>query len=133
MFEGLLKIREANAEIQRLRVECDDWQKVNNDAITKIKERENELNVATEVLAERTCELEKSNERIAELEGSFISAEDKAAEIIAQIGVTQPVKIDPQDEPKTAAELWVNYHAITDAKEKQEFYKTHRTILKEQQ
>ena len=130
MFDGILRLKDARAEIERLSTELDDWREVNAAAIEKIKAAELKIDEKDELLDARNAELVEAHDRIVELESRFITAEEKAAAIVAQMGVIEPAEIDELDVPRTSEELWSEYHALKSNADKQAFYQTHREILK---
>ena len=130
MFEGILRLKDARAEIERLSTELEDWREVNAAAIEKITLAEEKIEQQNEIIEARNSELLAATNRIGELESNFVGAEEKAAAIVAQMGVTEPAEIDESDTPRTTEELWNEYHALKSNADKQAFYQTHREILK---
>ena len=126
MFEKFLKITEANKEIDSLNEKVEALEEANAEATDYILKLKNEANAAKEIADERSLDCEKANARIAQLESDFISADEKALEIVSEMGLKSPLRETEASEVKSVEELWTEYHQIQNSKEKNQFYKDNR-------
>ena len=129
MFEKILKITEANTRIGELSEQVSGLEAANDAACQKINEQLKQIDASKEIISERTEQLEQANARIAQLESEFVAADEKALEIVAELGIKSPVKETEASDSKTTSELWEEYHSFQNNFEKQEFYKTHKEQL----
>lgn len=88
-----------------------------------------ERDLANETNAHKDTQaaLAKAMAEVEQLKASAQTAEQKAGEVLATVGVP-PVEQVAAAVP-TADELWAQYATITDPKAKNDFYNKHRDIL----
>ena len=135
MFNKILKIAEANRKI-------DSQNKEISELKDKIKGLRNHLSDSDEYgqklrgeLAERDIQIKTLDEALVEAseENELISeqaleATAQAAEIVASIGINDPIPVETSDD-KSNSDLLGEFTNINDPAEKMEFYKKHRDKL----
>lgn len=92
--------------------------------LTAAREKEQQL---AQDLAQAKERQEEVDARIQQLEAAAKSAEAKAAEICASVGV-DPVQVTPGGDPKQQ-DLLTQFNAITDPSKKTAFFRAHRAEL----
>lgn len=137
-----IDLQEAQEAVKNLTADLTQANEANKTAAADIKARDEQIVALTAQLADEkaasakaaealkgaTDELAKATARIAELEANAKTAEQKAGEILANVGVP-PVENAATPPAPTAAELLEQYKAISDPKAKNAFYDKHRDIL----
>jgi chromosome segregation ATPase len=92
--------------------------------LTASREKEKQLD---HDLAQANERQKETDSRIKQLEADAKSAEAKAAEICASVGV-DPVQVTPGGDPKQE-DLLAQFNAITDPAKKTAFFRAHRAEL----
>jgi chromosome segregation ATPase len=121
-------------EIEAVRGDLGAASQMLEEANGRITALTNDLNAAREMEKQLNHDLAQAKERYAEaetriqqLEAQAKSAETKAAEICASVGV-DPVQVTPGGDPKQA-DLLAQFNAITDPAKKTAFFRAHRADL----
>ena len=132
-MKTILDIIKANTEINRLNAEAEE----NGIKIEELKQAIEQIKSAHSVeieklKADHKTVLDAANGKIALLEEANqlleeqqTSASEQAADIVAKQGVELPVEEAPEaeaKEDKNLDELWAEYNAMSDQKERRAFY-----------
>lgn len=112
----------ASSERDQLKTDIETLKEFNAKEIEDLKAtHETALNTANSQINDLT-------QKVKDLEEKQVSAAQKAADIVAKQGVEQPVEEPAQTEAsddKNIDELWAEYNAMTDHKERRAFYSAH--------
>ena len=134
MFK-LLKINEARKDIAALEAKL-------TDADAQVAEAQEErlyaVNHAQDLqaqIAEQKIDIASLNDALEEadahsdeIKAQSLKAAEAAVEIVAQCGAEEPLQAETQAELSND-ELWSEYHGLTSATEKVDFYRKHRNKL----
>ena len=135
MLGKILKIKEARAEISDLKEQVEAYK-------NERSQRDTELAAATDYacqlqgdIAERDLEIkalkddiEAAKAEIETLEEDALEATAQAAEIVAQIGASEPIPVETEEE-KSSDDLLADFNQLKDPAAKVEFYRKHRSRL----
>ena len=133
LFGKHLDLIEANQQIAVLEKDLEaatserDQLRADNEALKEDHEKKvNDLQAAHEsALGSASSQINDLTKKVKELEESKVSAAQQAADIVAKQGVDAAVEDKPQPEAndgKNLQELWAEYDAMTDQKERRAFY-----------
>jgi hypothetical protein len=122
-------IGQANAEIDRLEAEAlklkQDFATASQDETAKLAQINADLVTARQTIATLTTQLDAANQTIKDREAAS-SPSAQALAIVAAQGVP-PVPQNPGSS-KSTEELWNEFRAISDPRERARFYQSHTQL-----
>lgn len=135
MFEKILKIKEARTAISELEasVQAKEEQLVQaNSELEAAKDYtsllQGECTEKDLQLSELEGQLQEINGKYEQLQNEQVNAAAAAADIVAEIGLEQPVEVEnPESNSREA--ILAEFESLKDSKSKIEFYQKHREIL----
>ena len=135
MFNKILKIAEANAKIDALKAEVSSYEEQLEASKKHLADADDYGQSLRGDLAEQDIKikfLENEIQQIKEEKQSIseksLDATAQAVEIVASLGIYDPVPAETKEE-KNESNLLEVFTAITDPAQKMKFYKKHRNKL----
>ncbi len=115
------KLTEADAKVAQSQEEKEYAASHAQDIQAQVAEQQIEIATLTEALDE-------ANAHSEEIKAQSLKSAEAAVEIVAQCGAEEPLQAETQAELSND-ELWSEYHGLTSAADKVEFYRKHRNKL----
>ena len=127
----ILNVEEANEKITDLEGKLTVALAAASASAEKSEELEATLTSANTQLDEANAQGEALVAKVAELEEAAKTAEVRAVDIAAGVGVTKTITAEAKDEvePKTKEEIWDEWRGIVDPQERKDFYQSNRQKL----